>query len=865
MIMKKLIKGGILSATIVSCLLTAEPFNINTASWDQLESLPLTGEQIQDIDEYIQTRGYLETIYDLLAIESINADDIRQLKPYIIVEHPQMSAFIAGLVRSAYKLEQWMATEGNREGLSELWLDRFFDPMNVNEMNYDDLMSLPNLSPIDVTAVLKQQQRGPIKGTFELRNSPGISYWGYRNLRDFVRYTSDEERGAKPEFHLRLTQLIRTVPVTTSPDDEGNITAFNDVSRPELFRRVALRYGKHLKAGHIFLKNMGNPEGIFTDKKYLSLENISFAGLRLDRLVLGNFTATFGQGIIMETTDYFTPRRTGYGFSKRSDGIYPDMTRNSQYVMNGMAFQISNSWGRLAMFASYNPRDAVINADGSFSTLIVMQPRLPYGVYGTPPPSPPSASASHSDSLEYAENLATWQNTTKIYHSLTGSVNELTWGGNFRYSPNIGTHLGFTFYESLYDRVLDPQVINSITGGEDDLEPEFDPLSDYDEYSGDAFYLQYMTNTADPEIQAMYGSSGESPLWSDAKSFRRIMGFDFSTVVGNVVFQGEYGEFMSDNKPFKLGDEPHALVLSAYSQFNNLNFLALYRDYDLEFDNPYQRSFSNYRRYKTTIFEDSYWLEDPIFSYLYSGNPQPQAERGFYLSGRYQFHRSFVATWNWDTWTRKADDARYFRTVATIDWRPLFNYRINFRQKWQGRGVFDIAHPSPFDSRETRIRVRMRMSRFNQLELLYSFGHTTFSPRPRLTQNAIPGAAVTVGNVGKPDETVGLSVTHNFDKYMKIRAGILHIKGFLWYFEDTDFRIFNSESGAIHKWMAFTYHPTVNLSLRLKISQTHHNTFTRVTGGISVTDEQTNSGTWIPNPVVNKQETDFRIQLDYAI
>ncbi len=832
--------------------------NLNTATGEQLSALPLTSRQQDDILFYLQTRGYFDTIYDLLEIESIDPQTIQKLKPLISVEPPEISDFAAGMERSAYKLEQWMAAEGNSEGLSELWLDRFFDPMNINKMNYDDLMALPNISPVDAAAVLKQQKRGTIYGTFELQNAPGISYYGYRNLRDFVRFTDGQE--AKPRFHARLTQLIRTVPVTTNPDDEGNISQFNDISRPEIFRRLALSWGRHLNAGHVFLKNMGNPRGIFTEKRYLSIENYNLGFARLDRLILGNFTATFGQGVVMETSDYFSPRRTGYGFSKRSDGIYPDNTRSSQYVMDGLAIQISNPIGRLAVFASYHSRDAIINADQSFSSLLVMQPRLPWGVDGTPPPVRPAHFASPADSLNFADELDTWQSTTKIYEPLTDAVNEATWGWNIRVAPLIGTYVGFTFYESLYDRVLDPQIINSITGGQDDLEPEFDPSTDYDDYSGDAFYLTYLTNTADPEIAAMYASSGTSPLWGRAKSFRRLIGVDFSSVISNMVFQGEYGEFISDHKFFHLGDEPHALVLSAFAQFNNFNFLALYRDYELGFDNPYQRSFSNYQRFKTTIFEDSFWLEDPVYSYLYSGNPQPQSEKGTFLSGRYQFHRDFVGTFNWDTWTRAADDARYFRTVATIDWRPAFNYRVNIRQKWQARGSMDVGHPSPFDSRETRIRIRLRMSGFDQAELLYSFGHTTFSPRPRLTDNGIvPGADVTVGNVNAPDETIGFSITHNFDKFMKISGGSLLIKGFLWNFEDTDFRIFNSESGALHHWIAFTNHPTPTLSVKFKFSYTHDQPFTRITEG------QISTGQWISNPTVIHQSTDFRVQLDYAI
>ncbi|MFH1853200.1 MAG: hypothetical protein ABIA75_12735, partial [Candidatus Neomarinimicrobiota bacterium] len=395
--------------------------------------------------------------------------------------------------------------------------------------------------------------------------------------------------------------------------------------------------------------------------------------------------------------------------------------------------------------------------------------------------------------------------------------------------------------------------------GVDDDNPGFDAATDYDAYSGDAYYLQYMTNSADPEIAAMYASSGESDLWAAAKSFRRVSGLDFTWVVGNIAFQGEYGELSLDDNIFKWGNDPHAYVLSAFVQFDNLNLLALHRDYDLEYDNPYQRSFSNYQRFKTSIFEDSYWLEDPVYSYLYSGNPQPQAEVGTFLSGRYQFHRSVVATLNYDTWTRKADKAKYYRTVMSLDWRPVFNYRINVRQKWQARGALDVSNPSPFNSRETRVRVQLRMSRYNQVELLYSRGHTTFSPRPRLTGNVLVGADMMVGDVGSPDETIGVSATHNFDTHFSVRGGLLFIQGFMWYFEDTDFRIFNSESGGMHNWVAFNLQPNAHLSLRFKISSTIDFPSTRVTSG------QIYTGQWISNPLVNNSNTDFRIQIDYAL
>ena len=832
--------------TILSITVWVFPqFNINSATHEELQKLPLAQDKIDTIEEYLFVHGNFTSIYDILRVEGISSVDIQTIKSYIIVEEPEITEYLNNQKRSSYKIERWLSAEGNTEGLSEIWLDRYFEPENINEMNYDDLISLPNLSPIDVTAVLKQKKRGEIKGTFELKNSPGISHWGYKNLVDFIDFSSNENQVS--EVHFRFNNLFRTVPITTNPDDEGQINAFADASRPEIFRKLSLVYGNHVKLGYVFHNNMGEPQGIFTEKRSISFEKIPLGNFRLDRLVIGNFTTSFGQGVIMETSDYFSPRRTGFGFTKRTEGIHQDLTRSSQYVMDGFAIQMSNSIIRGAFFASIHPRDAIINNDGeayddtngngvldsipSFSSLIVMQPRLPWGASG---------------------------NSTKIFHEITSSVTELTWGGNIRISPAIGTNIGFTFYESLYDRRLIPQVINTITGGEDDDIPELD-ANDYDNYSGDAYYNAYMTNSADPEIAAMYSSAGTSPIWQKALSFRRVRGFDFSTVLWNLAIQGEYGELSNDNKVLNFGNDPHALVLNIYTQFDNLNFLALYRDYDLEFDNPYQRSYSNYQRYKTTIFEDSNWLEDPIYSYLYSGNPQPQAEKGIFISSRYQFHRSAVGVLNWDTWTRKADNAKYFRTVVTIDWRPVFNYRINIRQKWQARGDHDIQHPSPFQSRETRIRARLRLSSFDQVELLYSRGYTTFSPRPRLTDNAIIGADMMVGDIGSPDETIGISFIHNFDNHFKIKGGSILISGFLWYLEDTDFRMFNSEAGAIHNWVSFNFRPTPIFSLNFKVSHTLDYPMTRVT------EAQAEQGYWVRNPLVNNQHTDFRIQLDYAM
>ncbi|MBL7023405.1 MAG: helix-hairpin-helix domain-containing protein [Candidatus Marinimicrobia bacterium] len=839
--------------------------NLNSVTYSQISDIPISETKKILIVDFVEGGGYFETIYDLLLIPGISPEDLHILKPYFHIDNNSVSSFDEKMKKNSYKIEQWLSSDGSQEGMSEVWLDQVFEPKDVNKMSYDDLMNLPNITPIDATAVLLQKDRGEIEGTFQLKNSPGISHYGYKNLLSFVSFPDEI---TSPVWRYRISSLIRTVPPTTNPDAEGSVSQVKNNSIPELFTKITAGYGQNYKFGIAYHRNMAEPDFYYDNvgfkfpkvKASASIENIETGLLNIDRIVLGNFSSSFGQGVVFENSDYFSPRRSGFGFSKRFAGIHQDLSKTNQYVMNGISAQVSNKSFRGILFASYAPRDAIINDDAesftdlndngkwdvgevftdanengvwdnaSFSSLIVMNPRLPWGL---------------TNGIAYNDSV--------LSHPLTSSVNEVTWGGHLRVSPIIGTFLGMSFYESLYDRVIDPQIKNTIVGG--------DPG-----YSGDDRYLAYLSNSADAEINAMYQNSGESQLWNSAKSFRRVIGFDFSTVIGNLALQGEYGELTNEKNIYKLGNEPHALVLNAYYQFNSLNLLALYRDYSLEFDNPYQRSFSNYQRYKTSIFEDTYWLDDPIFGNLYTANPQPQAERGLYLESRYQFHRSMVGKINWDTWTRVADNTRYFRVVTTIEFCPVFNYRIKVRQKFQGRGSMNISHPSPFDSRETRVTMRLRLSNFNQIKLLYSNNFTTFAPRPRLTNNAETESSydMMVGNIGTPEETYGFSITHNFDKNFKIMGSIMYIEGFFWNFEDTDFRIFETETHALHNWVSFMARVSTNLSMRLKVSHTSHFPQTKITTTYPYNGEYGGSSTVITNPTVFSNETDFRLQVDYV-
>jgi hypothetical protein len=401
--------------------------------------------------------------------------------------------------------------------------------------------------------------------------------------------------------------------------------------------------------------------------------------------------------------------------------------------------------------------------------------------------------------------------------------------------------VGITAYESLYDREKDFQIQSVVA-------PE-----------NMGYYLNHLGNSADTEIASIYENSGESNLWGEAKSYRRVLGGDFSTVYKNLVLQGEIGILDHDGAVFDVKDDPMAWVVNMYWQFDNFNILLLYRDYDLAYDNPYQRSFSNYQRYKSTIFEDVFYLKDPSLGFLYTGASQPQAEQGFYYNLRYQFHRQFVMTVEHDIWTRVADQSKYNRLVFNLEYRPVFNYRFRLRQKWQSRGGQNMFAPTGYESTETRLEGVMRMSRYNELRLLLATGYTAFNPRPRLTANTAGGTSM-VGNAGSPSKAIAAQVTHNFNDRFKIMGQMMIYEGFIWNFEDTDFRVFNADSEAFHGWIAFFSRLSPNLSARFKYSFDRHGTMDNYVGGIVPTE----SGDYeITDITARETYNDFRIQLDY--
>lgn len=771
--------------------------DINNAGIEEISKLPVSKEIAIDLYQRILYRGNFKSVYELRRIDGIDQRLFNQLKPLIRIEpFSALTTVQEKIEQIYYRLERWSSSEGVNDAFIDLWIEKALDPMNVNKARYNELVNLQNVSPIDAAAIINHRKDVHwISTERNLRYTPGLSNYAYRTARYFLDY-KDVKDGHN--WHGNIMLRIDNTPFMADEGEqaqEAGLSAISgDVSSgynllPNVYYKARFSFLQDYKMGFSYSRNLNEPthylnEGSFRipdGKFYLGLENLKLGVVNLRKLYLGNYSVTLGQGIIMENTDFFTPRKSGYGFRKRFKGISGDNSRTRQYTLKGIAAEADYKNISAIGFVSYDSRDAILNKAvqndslevRAFNQLIVLDQRFEYAL---------DDESRGPDQL----NL-----------SWLDAVNELTYGGHLQYDFIPGTYLGLSLYESAYDRPL---------------EPHYEEIVEADN-------LDRLV-TADSEIKQSYGGSisrSSNPFWADALSFRRVYGFDFQTVINNVAIQGEWGELDKGGSLFKLGDDPKAFVVSAYAQFPTFNILALYRNYDVGFDNPYQRSFSNYHRFKGSIYEDYYYLQSVLYGQLYENNPQPQSEEGFYLNSFYQVNRKITARFQYDNWIRKPDGAKHYRLVGTVDYRPVFPLRIQLRQKWQAREEDNDITIGYYKNLEFRGRIRMRLSNYNSLGLMYTSSKLIVHPRPRVFGDMVlDGQAITANYI------------HNFNKYLKITGMLSYYKGFLWNFEDTQFVVMDSEHGAIRYWLSVYMRLNSYFSMRLKYTAENHKPGTSV-------------------------------------
>jgi len=748
--------------------------DLNRASLEEIETLPIPLEVARAIWEHREYVQHYRGAVDLAEVEGMTPELLKAIRPLVVIEPVPRDPEALRKDELFYRFEWWEGAEGRDESIVELYKALALEPVNVNEASYLAVYNLQNMSPVDAAAVIRyREQVGEIGNRSDLRRANGLTGWGYSNIRNFVNYEPVEaDTRLHGAYSMRVestTDFPDLVDVFRADRDPGEGTNDNwwdrlglDNPTPGVYQRLYLRYKQRVRGGLVTGRRLGEQDLFDTRKGFVSYQNPNVGGLRIDKVLVGNYQVSWGQGVVMENTDFFSARKSGYNFAKRYDGVIGDLSRSHMAALRGAAAEVSYGPVRAIAMYSDDDKDAIVNPDGrSVNTLVRLTPRI-------------------EDQELIAAGL----------HPMRDQVNEKLWGGNLRYNFGPGTWFGVGGYEARYDRFFDPQ---------------WNPYNPTDKHPLIKDDDEDAITAADSEIFASFKGKN-----------RQVVGADFQWVYRNFALQGEYAELDRGGSVWKIGDDPGAMVVNAYVQEENLNVLLVYRDYDIGFDNPYQRSFSNYQRFKGTVFEDEFRLQDPLYGLVYDNAAQPQAERGFYVNTRYRFADPFITTVEWDTWRRQSDMSKYSRFVGRLEYRLLFPLRFKLRQKWQNREHENFEDPSIFNQSERIWEMEYRLSRFDELEFRYGTAYIHWPPRGRLSGEPEPNGRNPIsGNNSQDSKLWSARITHHTKSgRTKIDGAAMVYEGFWWFFEKNTFRIV--DGNGFRTWVEITDRLSDGLTARLR-------------------------------------------------
>lgn len=272
---------------LLPLLLAAQLIDLNTATLAELKILPISEQQAKDIYSYREYVSFFTSIFDLRNISSIDQLTLNKLRPLVMVSlYRETDDVTQRREEIMDMLDRYDSNEGSSEGMADVWMDYLMTPQNINTMHFDDLISLPNVSAIDAAAILTRRAQGDtIADMRDLRNSVGLSYYGYSNLRSFVYYREPPVKNrmyidAQIQYYTRYLEegvfdmmkeaIIRNtgngstgvIAPTTRKYSYWGYFGLDEVN-PDIILKTRIRYGNMYKAGWMYYTAKGESTPVF--------------------------------------------------------------------------------------------------------------------------------------------------------------------------------------------------------------------------------------------------------------------------------------------------------------------------------------------------------------------------------------------------------------------------------------------------------------------------------------------------------------------------------------------------------------------------------------------------------------------------
>jgi len=648
--------------------------DLNRASLADVYTLPVDSATAFNIYEYRNLHGNFESVYELRKIDGIDAFIFEKIKPLVKVANPFPPRTEWGSI--LHEQKKLAAEEPPAKAAIDEWEDLLLSPVYVNDLTFDDLLMIDRMTLIDAAAVIKRINYKDIKSSRDLRRSRYLTHYAYTSLRRYVTYF-DEPLPKKPSGSLRL-RMVNDNRYDTGEDDDNYATRISYLeSALGDFNESAFDLINVYGWTHSQTEEMRQHLVSELDSLYATQPAPAFiARLKAHyqkRLRIGFVT---------------TSRHEIYkGYVGLSDlGPIHRFYLGNYRVVWGEGLMIDNSDEYRARIVDRSKGIFGDLTDNYTYDLFGVAGKFQLGMLGMAVKPQIFYSTTPRDAVINPDG-SVWRfypgpiRFTRFHNS----VNEIAYGVNFTVEPFMdkypGAEMAFEMLQLDYDRPFDPSGIWI------DL-----PFDKYDPQDY-------------PEITAL--SSG---------STRSYYGTIFQIPVDNMYLAGEIVRHEQDTTA------AYAYVIKGRIQYDYFYLNALYRHYDIGYDNPFNRGFSEYRRFEDTPIERPYALIDPEYVSIYD-DPTPKPEEGVFLETRYQITRHLILTRAYlDLYRNVAHSLINQRAYFEFEFQPVWPVRLRLGQKIARKHLPRAIEATVSLTRETSARVFFYLSDFDALRIEARFG-----------------------------------------------------------------------------------------------------------------------------------------------
>jgi len=281
------------------------------------------------------------------------------------------------------QVERLAETAGSEEefsAMAEELQERNAKSVDLNRAGKQNLEAIPFLTPAQRSNLLDYLVTyGEVLSIYELASVPGFDSSLIRRIEPFFNITpASRIPHATPRNLLRLGRhelLIRAgqsfpLPSGYKATDSAGVVRAYPGSPQRFYFKYTWSYFDRIKIGIAGEKDPGEQffrgaqkQGMDFYSYYLSLGNIGI----LKSLVIGNFRASFGQGLTM-ASGYSPGSAPGFlNLIPRTGGVRPAPGMSESSYLRGAAATIKVKGLEISAFFSRHSRDATVNSTDSLS------------------------------------------------------------------------------------------------------------------------------------------------------------------------------------------------------------------------------------------------------------------------------------------------------------------------------------------------------------------------------------------------------------------------------------------------------------------------------------------------------------------